>query len=519
MPPKSKQQGSEKSAQLGIEADKEKQFGLWYNQVIKRADLIDNYDISGCYILRPQAYSIWESIQSKLDGFIKKSGVKNTYFPLLVSEAALTKEKSHLEGFSPEVAWVTKAGNSDLGAPVAIRPTSETIMYPILARWINSHRDLPLRINQWTNIVRWEFKDAVPFIRSREFLWQEGHSAFASQKEADDEVLEILDYYRRVYEDLLAVPVVPGKKSENEKFAGAAYTTTVEAFIPANGRAVQGATSHCLGTTFSSKEMFNITYYDENSETQHPIQNSWGFTTRSIGVMIMVHGDNKGLVLPPRVAPVQVVILPIHFKGKTEAVDEKAAAVNEQLLAAGIRSEVDSRPYNPGWKHNDHELHGVPLRIEIGPRDVQNNTLVIARRDKPGKEDKISLTIDENLAGTISDLLNQMHGDLFQKAKTALDNQTLRVTKWEEFVPSLNKKAVVLAPWCEASECEDRIKKQSREESEQAGGNEDEEIGHRLTGAAKSLCIPFKQDPLPEEGVCFCCGAKAVSWTLFGRSY
>merc|ERR1712130_327791 len=347
-------------------------------------------------------------------------------------------------------------------------PTSETIMYPIFARWINSHRDLPLRLNQWSNVVRWEFKDAVPFIRSREFLWQEGHSVFATQEEADAEVLEILDYYQKVYEELLAVPIIPGRKSEKEKFAGADYTTTCEAFIPHNGRAVQGATSHCLGRTFSCKEMFNITYQTDDKETMYPIQNSWGFTTCSIGVAIMLHSDNTGMILPPRVAPIQIAIIPIHFKGKIEMVNEKA----QLLKSSGLRVILDDRPYTPGWKQNDHELHGIPLRVELGPRDVENSTVVVARRDKPGKENKVSLTLDENLPQALKDMLEDAHANLFQRAK---------------------------------------------EESE---AGDVEESASTLTGAAKSLCIPFTQREMPEGTTCFTgCGSAAKSWTLFGRSY
>jgi len=384
--------------------------------------------------------------------------------------------------------------------------------------WQNGfhHRDLPLRINQWSNIVRWEFKDAVPFIRSREFLWQEGHSAFATKEEADAEVLEILNYYKKTYEELLAVPIIPGRKSEKEKFAGADYTTTCEAFIPHNGRAVQAATSHCLGQTFSKKEMFNITFSNDDGDVQHPVQNSWGFTTRSIGVAIMLHSDNQGLVLPPRVAPTQVAIIPIHFKKKIELVNEKAEWLYQTLKASGIRVMFDNRPYNPGWKFNDHELHGVPLKVELGPRDVENNKVVIGRRDKPNKEDKITLDMDDNLCDNVKKILEEMQDALFQKAKEACDNQTIEVTKWEDFVPALNQKCRVLAPWCEAVECENQIKKKSKEESEVTTGEETS----TLTGAAKSLCIPFEQKPLPEGAVCFCgCGAPAKSWTLFGRSY
>eukprot|EP00475_Leptophrys_vorax_P031188 TRINITY_DN4716_c0_g1_i1.p1 TRINITY_DN4716_c0_g1~~TRINITY_DN4716_c0_g1_i1.p1 ORF type:complete len:619 (-),score=173.39 TRINITY_DN4716_c0_g1_i1:551-2260(-) len=297
---------------LGIEASKFKDFSKWYNQVVFRSEMIDYYDVSGCYILRPWSYFVWEQIQNYFDKEIKKLGVKNTYFPLFVSWSALNREKDHIEGFAPEVAWVTRAGNSELQEPIAIRPTSETIMYTSFSKWIRSHRDLPLQINQWSNVVRWEFKNPTPFIRSREFLWQEGHSAFSTKLEAEKEVYQILDIYARVYEDLLAVPVTKGIKTEKEKFAGALFTTTIECFVPAAGKGVQAATSHCLGQNFA--HMFDITFENQEGKTEHCWQNSWGLSTRSLGVMVMVHGDDKGLVMPPKVAPVQVIMVPIFFK-------------------------------------------------------------------------------------------------------------------------------------------------------------------------------------------------------------
>jgi prolyl-tRNA synthetase family I len=298
--------GQQKESLLGITTRKEDNFPKWYKEVITRAELIEFYDISGCYILRPWSYRMWEIVQGFFDGEIKKLGVRNAYFPCLVSKDALEREADHIAGFAPEVAWVTRSGQSEMQEPVAIRPTSETIMYPAYAKWIRSHRDLPLKLNQWANVIRWEFKHPVPFLRTREFLWQEGHSAFATLEEAGKEVLDILDLYRRVYEEILAVPVVPGKKSEEEKFAGGLYTTTVEAFIPQNGRGIQGATSHCLGQNFA--KMFSIQFEDPDKpgDKLYAWQNSWGLTTRTLGVLTMVHGDNKGLVLPPRVAPIQV---------------------------------------------------------------------------------------------------------------------------------------------------------------------------------------------------------------------
>ena len=331
-----------KETMLGLSATKDGDFASWYTQVITLSEMIDYSDISGCYILRPWSFFIWESIQSFLDAEIKKFGVKNTYFPLFVSERALNTEKDHVEGFAPEVAWVTKSGSSDLAEPIAIRPTSETIMYPFFQKWIRSHRDLPLEINQWCNVVRWEFKDATPFLRSREFLWQEGHTAHTTYDEAQERVLSILELYKQVYEDLLAVPVVKGRKTELEKFAGGHSTTTVEAYINGSGRAIQGATSHNLGQNFG--KMFKIFFEDDNGERAIPWQTSWGLTTRTIGVCVMVHGDDKGLVLPPRVAPIQVVILPIAMKNVDFSdLTRHADAIYKKLKAKGIRVDMDTR--------------------------------------------------------------------------------------------------------------------------------------------------------------------------------
>ena len=311
---------AKKETGLGLDATIEEDFGAWYSQVVVAGELIEYYDISGCYILRPWAYSMWEQIKDFFDKEIKKEGVENCYFPLFVSSARLEAEKDHIEDFAPEVAWVTRSGQSELDVPIAVRPTSETVMYPVFANWIRSHRDLPMKLNQWCNVVRWEFKHPTPFIRSREFLWQEGHTAFTNKADADKEVRHILDLYRRVYEELLAVPVIPGVKSEKEKFAGGLYTTTVEAFVPHTGRGIQGATSHCLGQNFA--KMFQIEYENKNGGRSMVWQNSWGCTTRTIGVAIMVHGDNKGLVLPPRVAPLQVVVVTIP-NSKLSAEDAK----------------------------------------------------------------------------------------------------------------------------------------------------------------------------------------------------
>ena len=340
---KKKEKGEQKETGLGMSVSIDEDFGAWYSQVVVAGELIEYYDISGCYILRPWAYAMWEVIKDFFDAEIKKKRVENCYFPLFVSEARLEAEKDHIEDFAPEVAWVTRSGQSDLDVPIAVRPTSETVMYPVFAKWIKSHRDLPMKLNQWCNVVRWEFKHPTPFIRSREFLWQEGHTAFTNKAEADAEVREILELYRRVYEELLAVPVIPGVKSEKEKFAGGLYTTTVEAFVPATGRGIQGATSHCLGQNFA--KMFHIEYENKSGGRSMVWQNSWGCTTRTIGVAIMVHGDDKGLVLPPRIAPTQVVVITIPNAKLDEETKRILQGTNERALPESAPS-AETPPEN-----------------------------------------------------------------------------------------------------------------------------------------------------------------------------
>lgn len=497
-----------KESGLGLAFKKDENFGEWYSDIVVRGEMIEYYDVSGCYILRPWSYSIWESIKDFFDKEIKKMGIENTYFPLFVSEKALTKEKDHVEGFAPEVAWVTKSGDSDLEEPIAIRPTSETVMYPIFAKWIRGHRDLPLRLNQWCNVVRWEFKHPTPFIRSREFLWQEGHTAFATKEEADIEVHQILELYRRVYEELLAVPVIKGKKSEVEKFAGGLYTTTVEAFIPATGRGVQGATSHCLGQNFA--KMFEIYFEDESRERKMVWQNSWGLTTRSIGVMVMVHGDNKGLVLPPRVAPIQVVVIPVPYKGIDPS--DECLKVTRQLQEAGFRVKEDLRDnYSPGWKYSHWELKGVPLRIEIGPRDIEKEQVRVVRRDLEDKAEGRSQDIPmAGLVEKIGEILDTMQKGLLEKAREERASCIAVAYKWNDFVTALNNKKMVLAPWCDEVEVEESVKARTKGEA----------------GAAKTLCMPFEQETLPmvlntlAEGTkCFASGKPAKKWALWGRSY
>ncbi|XP_031131641.1 proline--tRNA ligase, cytoplasmic-like [Ipomoea triloba] len=488
-----------KETGLGLTYKKDENFGEWYSEVVVTSEMIEYYDISGCYILRPWAISIWEIMQTFFDAEIKKMKIKNCYFPLFVSPGVLQKEKDHIEGFAPEVAWVTKSGESELEVPIAIRPTSETVMYPYFSKWIRGHRDLPLRLNQWCNVVRWEFSHPTPFIRSREFLWQEGHTAFATKEEADAEVLDILELYRRIYEEYLAVPVTKGKKSELEKFAGGLYTTTVEAFIPNTGRGIQGATSHCLGQNFA--KMFEINFENEKGEKAMVWQNSWAYTTRTIGVMIMVHGDDKGLVLPPKVAATQVIVIPVPYKNAdTQGIFDACAATVKKLTESGIRVEADLRDnYSPGWKYSNWEMKGVPLRIEIGPKDLEKNQVRAARRDNGAKTD---IPMDD-IVEQVKEMLSTIQQNLFDVAKQKRDACVQIVKTWDEFVNALNGKKLVLAPWCDEEDVEKDVKTRTKGEM----------------GAAKTLCSPFDQPELPEGTLCFASGKPAKKWTYWGRSY
>ncbi|OSX63503.1 hypothetical protein POSPLADRAFT_1065727 [Postia placenta MAD-698-R-SB12] len=512
----------EGAIQIAIGIKKEVDFAAWYTNVLIKADMLDYYNVSGCYILRPWSYSIWEVIQDWFNVRIRDMGVQNAYFPMFVSAKVLEREKDHIEGFSPEVAWVTRAGNSELEEPIAVRPTSETVMYPYYAKWIKSHRDLPLKLNQWNNVVRWEFKNPQPFLRTREFLWQEGHTAHLTKPEADVEVREILELYRQVYEDLLAVPVIQGIKSEKEKFAGGLYTTTVEGFVPTTGRGIQAGTSHCLGQNFSRPEMFNIFVEDPNDPTGqgkvYVWQNSWGLSTRTIGVMVMIHGDNQGLVLPPRVASVQAVIVPCGVTAKTsdaqrKAISDRCEALAAALKAAGVKAKADLREgYTPGFKFNDWEQKGVPLRLEIGPADLAKDQTLSVRRDT-GVKAPLPLA---DITTSVPQLLDAIQADMFRRAQDTYFSRLRVVTRWEEVVPTLDDKCVAVIPWCEEEACEDDIKERSAKSAEPT----DERAP---SAGAKSLCIPFDQSRWPaiEPGKTKCpaCGKDAKRWTMFGRSY
>jgi len=479
-----------KETEAGITAKKKENFSEWYTQVIQKAEMADYTDVSGCIVFRPRAYAIWEKVQAWFDKEIKKLGIVNAYFPLFIPKRLLEKEAEHVEGFTPEVAWVTQAGETKLNEWLAIRPTSETIMYESYKKWIRSYRDLPLRLNQWCNVVRWEFKNPVPFIRTREFLWQEGHTAFADKKEAEKEVMDILKLYKKVYEELYAVPVLIGKKSQKEKFAGAEYTTSIETFVP-NGKAVQAATSHFLGQNFS--KAFDISFLDEKEQKKYAYQNSWGMTTRTIGIMIMIHGDNKGLIIPPRVAPVHAIIVPILFEKNKEKTINAAKKLHKQLQKENFATEIDLREgYTSGWKFNEWEMKGIPIRIEIGPKDLQNKQAVLVRRDT-GEKQAVKL---EQIEKKIPKLLEEIQQNLFDKAQKFLKENTKQANNWLEFDKAVKEKKLIYAPWCNATKCEEEIKDKT---------------------GVKVLNIPFKF--IKPKGKCVNCNNQAKVMTYFARSY
>ena len=479
---------TKKKSKEGITAKKNENFSEWYTQVIKKAELADYSNVSGSMIVRPNAYYIWEQIQNYFNRKIKKLGVKNAYFPLLIPENLLKKESQHIEGFSPEVAWVTHAGDTKLKEKLAIRPTSETIMYDSYKKWIRSYKDLPLKINQWNNIIRWEFKHSVPFLRTREFLWQEGHNVFATEEETKKDVKQILDIYEEVFQDLLAIPVLKGKKSEKEKFAGADYTLSVETIFP-NGKAIQGATSHNLGQNFS--KVFDISFKDKNEKKQYAWQDSWGLSTRSIGIMLAVHGDDKGLVLPPKVAPIQVVIVPILIGKDKKKILKKAKEIKSNLKSYEIHLD-DRESYSPGWKFNEWELKGIPLRIEIGPKDITKKQIVMVRRDTSKKEVvKIS-----QLNKKVKQLLEDIQKNLFNKAEKNLKSNIVNIKTLDQLKTAIKKNKFGKVNWCGTKSCEEDFKYK--------------------TGGAKTLNMPFNEKA---KGKCFNCSKQAKDVVYIGRSY
>ncbi|NLI59895.1 MAG: proline--tRNA ligase [Clostridiales bacterium] len=467
---------------------KEEDFSRWYTDIILKTDLVDYSPVRGSMVIKPYGYEIWENIQKELDERFKATGHKNAYFPLFIPESLLQKEADHVEGFAPEVAWVTHGGDEKLAERLVVRPTSETIICAMYSKWIQSYRDLPLLYNQWCNVVRWE-KTTRPFLRTLEFLWQEGHTAHATEEEAQEETMKMLGVYREFSENVLAIPMVAGKKTEKEKFAGAVSTYTIEALMQ-DGQALQAGTSHNLGQHFA--KVFDIQFLDRDGEQKYVWQSSWGVTTRLIGAIIMVHGDERGLVLPPKVAPVQVVMVPIAFH--KEGVLAKAEALFEELKAAGLRVELDDRDtQSTGWKFNEWEMKGVPVRLEIGPKDIEKNQVVLVRRDT---HEKIFVPM-ENLADTIKSMLDDVHKGLYEKALAMREAHTHEAHNMDEFKDALeNKKGFIKAMWCGRDTCEDSIK---------------EETG------ATARCMPFEQEYLDEH--CVCCGEKAEHLVFFARAY
>ncbi len=466
-------------------------YSQWYIDVILKTEMMDYAPVKGCMAIRPYGFAIWERIQKLLDRRIKATGHRNAYFPLFIPQALLQKEADHVEGFVPEVAWVTRGGEETLAEPLAIRPTSEAIICDFYSRWVQSWRDLPVLVNQWCNVVRWE-KSTRPFLRTSEFLWQEGHTCHRTGEEAEVETLKMLDVYREFLETEMAIPVLTGRKTEREKFAGAQRTYSVEALM-SDGRALQAGTSHNLGQHFA--RVFNIVFLDQDDRLKYVWQTSWGVSTRLIGALIMVHGDDRGLVLPPRMAPFQVVIVPIFSKKTQERVLTAVRRVAAVLVEKGVRVELDDRiEYSPGWKFNQWEMKGVPLRIEIGPRDLEKEQAVLVCRPSGFKE-----TVPENLLSQrVPELLETIQQELFTRALAFRAANTRRGSDYAAFTRIMEtERGFYLAPWCGHDACEAKIKDETK---------------------ATIRCIPFDQGS-PVEGPCLACGQKASSIACFARAY
>lgn len=463
----------------------ETDFAQWYTDVVKKAELIDYSSVKGCMIIKPAGYAIWENIQQELDRRFKETGVENVYMPMFIPESLLQKEKDHVEGFAPEVAWVTHGGLEPLQERLCVRPTSETLFCDFYANDIQSYRDLPRLYNQWCSVVRWE-KTTRPFLRSREFLWQEGHTAHGTREEAEERTIQMLNVYADFCEDILAIPVVKGRKTDKEKFAGAESTYTIEALMH-DGKALQSGTSHNFGDGFA--KAFDIQYTDKDNTLKHVYQTSWGMTTRMIGAIIMVHGDDSGLVLPPRIAPTQVMIVPIMQK--KEGVLEKAAQLKDELKA--FRVKVDDSDKSPGWKFSEQEMRGIPIRIEIGPKDIEANQAVIVRRDT---REKIITSLDE-IESKVKEVLESIQHDMLVRAKQHREDHTYVAEDYDKFKKTVDEKpGFVKAMWCGDQECEDKIKED--------------------TGAT-SRCMPFEQEELTET--CICCHKPAKKMVYWGKAY
>jgi len=471
-------------------ASKEKDFSQWYVDVVRKAELADYTTIKGCMVIRPYGYGLWENMQAGLDRRIKETGHKNAYFPLFIPESLLKKEAEHVEGFAPEVAWVTQGGSQKLEERLAIRPTSEAVICSLYSKWVRSWRDLPILINQWVNIVRWE-KVTRLFLRTTEFLWQEGHTVHKNEQEAEEETLKILNQvYRDYIENDLAIPVIVGKKTEKEKFAGALYTYTLETLMT-DGKVLQAGTSHNLGQNFA--KAFNIKYLDEDQQEKYVWQTSWGTTTRLIGALVMVHGDERGLKLPPKVAPVQVIIVPIMFDKTKKEVLEQAESIRI-VLKKDFRVEIDTRDgYTPGWKFNEWEMRGVPLRLEIGPKDMAQGQVMLVRRDTG---EKVAVK-EENLVETVKELLDNIQENLFTGAKKFLEENIRETSDYNEFKKIIEKqRGLIKTYWCGSEDCEDKIKEETK---------------------ASIRCIPFEQEEA--SGKCIYCGRGSSTLVYFARAY
>ncbi len=464
----------------------EEDFAQWYTDVVKKAELIDYASVKGCMVIKPAGYAIWENIQKELDRRFKETGVENVYMPMFIPESLLEKEKDHVEGFAPEVAWVTHGGLSPLQERLCVRPTSETLFCDFYANDIQSYRDLPRLYNQWCSVVRWE-KETRPFLRSREFLWQEGHTAHATAEDAEERTIQMLNVYADFCEEILAMPVVKGRKTDKEKFAGAEATYTIEALMH-DGKALQSGTSHNFGDGFA--KAFGIQYTDKENKLQYVHQTSWGMTTRLIGAVIMVHGDDSGLVLPPRVAPTQVMIVPIMQK--KEGVLEKAEELR-QKLASNFRVKVDDSDKSPGWKFSEQEMRGIPARIELGPKDIEQNQCVIVRRDT---REKMIVSLDE-VEAKIGELMETIQKEMLERAKAHREEHTYQAKDYEEFKEIIaNKPGFVKGMWCGDVACENKVKEET---------------------SATSRCMPFEQEKVGDT--CVCCGKPAKSMVYWGKAY
>ena len=473
---------------VGQITDMEKDFAQWYTDVVKKAELADYSGVKGCMVIRPYGYAIWENIQRDLDARFKALGHENVYMPMFIPESLLQKEKDHVEGFAPECAWVTVGGQNQLSERLCVRPTSETLFCQHFKDIIHSYRDLPKLYNQWVNVVRWE-KTTRPFLRTSEFLWQEGHTMHATEEEAKKETLQMLKVYEDFYLESLAIPAITGQKTEKEKFAGAMETYTIEPMMH-NGVALQGGTSHYFGDGFA--KAFDITFTDKDNQIKYPHQTSWGVSTRMIGAIIMTHGDNNGLILPPAIAPIQIVVIPVqqHKAG----VLEKAASVTEGLKKAGLRVYMDQSDNSPGWKYSQYEMKGVPVRLELGPRDIENNSCVLVSRVTREKK-FVSL---DNLEEEVQAMLKFVHDELVERALKNREEKTHDAHTHEEFLEiAANRPGFIRAMWCGDSACEDQLKDE--------------------TGGVKSRCIPFTEQHLSDT--CVCCGKKAKHMVVWGRQY